>query len=268
MKKIIIAALLGLITAGFISLARSNLLAIKKVVVKLNNSPCASEDDIRKAVKLERQNISFTSQSSLEKKLKKDFLCIDNLKLYKHFPQDVELAIEGRKALLAINLVEGPKPLELKIDSLEATPSSQSAFFTRFTNLDSYFASEGASLVVDKGGLVFATTSAGSNLPEIFMVNIQLSLGQRISKETVTSVLEIIDKLKELQLSIDKAIVQRNYLIIKSGGIKVFFNLEKNVDQTIASLQLLLQKSKIDSSSFESIDLRFDKPVVVYSKKK
>ena len=71
----------------------------------------------------------------------------------------------------------------------------------------------------------------------------------------------------------DNLIVVGNRLIVDSEP-RVTFALNKEISRQSASLQLILRQAKMnldpdkpDSRSVESVDLRFDRPVVVYSKK-
>jgi hypothetical protein len=55
-------------------------------------------------------------------------------------------------------------------------------------------------------------------------------------------------------------------IIVDVQEMKVILNLKGEYLKQLASLQLILQKNKIDSKRIESVDLRFAKPVVIYSK--
>ena len=46
------------------------------------------------------------------------------------------------------------------------------------------------------------------------------------------------------------------------------FLLDRDNQKELASLQLILQRNRIDLRSIESVDLRFDKPIVTFEKKK
>lgn len=45
---------------------------------------------------------------------------------------------------------------------------------------------------------------------------------------------------------------------------EVIFSLEKDMEKQVASLQLILSRSKIEGKPFSKLDLRFDKPVAVF----
>ena len=52
-------------------------------------------------------------------------------------------------------------------------------------------------------------------------------------------------------------------VILKSGG-EVIMSPNKNVQNQISSLQLILSRLTIEGKQFKSLDLRYDKPVVVF----
>jgi len=68
-------------------------------------------------------------------------------------------------------------------------------------------------------------------------------------------------------LSVYRVKIVGQYLMTDSSA-GIALNLESDIKRQLASLQLILSKSKIEQREVSSIDLRFAKPVVVYSPKK
>lgn len=57
----------------------------------------------------------------------------------------------------------------------------------------------------------------------------------------------------------------KNYLeATLSGNLHVFLNKEEEISKQVASLQYILNRSKIEGKLPSIIDLRFDKPVLKY----
>ena len=79
-----------------------------------------------------------------------------------------------------------------------------------------------------------------------------------------------MDAVKKMGISVNESFLNDSFFIIKdeTSVIKVIFRLKNEVDIQLASLQLILDKAKIDEKELEFIDLRFDKPVVRYAPKK
>lgn len=72
---------------------------------------------------------------------------------------------------------------------------------------------------------------------------------------------EILNKygLKSLDFKIDG-----QEAVAKISEVQVFFNLEKEIESQVLSLQFILSRAKIEGRLPKVVDLRFDKPVVSY----
>lgn len=81
------------------------------------------------------------------------------------------------------------------------------------------------------------------------------SIGERAAQK-------IYNKLISLNLEIKKVSVSSKNDLLVEGTYKIYFSLEKNIDFQLASLQLILNKAKIESDKVEYIDLRFERPVI------
>ena len=53
-------------------------------------------------------------------------------------------------------------------------------------------------------------------------------------------------------------------LVTLDNGGEVLFSQKKNIQQQIASLQLIIRQLTIEGRQFKRIDLRFDNPVIVF----
>lgn len=82
----------------------------------------------------------------------------------------------------------------------------------------------------------------------------------------------LVDKsYNELQIGLKKdqidysSIVRANqaYEVTLTGGGKVTFSSQKDIMTQIASLQYILSHLTMEGRQFSSLDLRFDKPVIV-----
>lgn len=104
------------------------------------------------------------------------------------------------------------------------------------------------------------------NLPNIF--NNQTEIVSPLANPTKIDKLK--DKLKEKGIEIDWRSEKENKIENKKwemrlkNGESVIFSLEKDIDEQINSLQMILKRFKIEGRQFEKIDLRFEKPVITY----
>lgn len=59
---------------------------------------------------------------------------------------------------------------------------------------------------------------------------------------------------------------QNKYIVYLQNGEKVLFDAQKPIDTQISSLQLLLSRLTIEGKHFETLDFRYNKPVIVLKK--
>ena len=90
----------------------------------------------------------------------------------------------------------------------------------------------------------------------------------------MNKVKEVVISLSGFEAPTDNIIIVGDKLIIDTKP-RLIFSLDKRLDYQTTSLQLILAQAKMNSDPsspgsalIESVDLRFNKPVVVYSKKK
>jgi hypothetical protein len=105
------------------------------------------------------------------------------------------------------------------------------------------------------------------NLPLVF-VNQELSLKMSLGSVLGGGIRDVLDMLVKLNMNpkLLKVSMSGTMIIVDVQEMKVILNLKGEYLKQLASLQLILQKNKIDSKRIESVDLRFAKPVVIYSK--
>lgn len=213
---------------------KSNFFNIKQVEVFVTNRlDCANQTQLKDSSELFMKNIFFINSDHVEKKIKEKYICVKNITLTKNFVDKVEINVSGREP--AAYLI--------------ATPSAQQA----------------TSFLMDDEGVVFSKDVNNLTIPTIFVNITNFSLGQKL--EEAAESLKILDKIKTYGLDKKISAVEDNSLIIHSNP-KVIFSLGTNIDKQLASLQLILDKAKIDDVNIEFIDLRFDKPVVKITPKK
>lgn len=73
------------------------------------------------------------------------------------------------------------------------------------------------------------------------------------------------DYLKPLGLEIISYIEDENsFEATLSGNLRIFLTKKQDLSRQVASLQYILNRSKIEGKRPSKIDLRFDKPVIKY----
>ncbi|KKQ73980.1 MAG: hypothetical protein US96_C0045G0006, partial [Candidatus Woesebacteria bacterium GW2011_GWB1_38_5b] len=175
-----------------------------------------------------------------------------------------------------------PKAL-LKEKTLVVNPSTSeimasSSADTKLLDLETQESSESSIYVSDGFGVIYSKTENISDLPLIEVINQDLEIKNTIP-ELVVNTLSILERIKNMSVPVTSVKVLGNQLYLGSQP-KLKFTLSNDLDRQTASLQLILQKDKMRLSLFptemrltldskekreiEMIDLRFDKPVVVY----
>ena len=245
MKRIFFGLILVITLSLFV--LRTDFLKIKSINVRLEKVSCADSDQIKNAAALLGQNIVFLNSSKAKENIKNKFVCVKDVIFLKTFPKNVNLIVSGRV----------PVAIAAVLKTSEASPSSF------LENIATPSGSEVVeSFLIDEEGVIFSKINEQANLPSIYFKDISISLGKKLEDTTKNS-LKILEKLNLFGLDIQETLVSDNYFIIFSP--KVIFRLDSEVDIQLASLQLILEKAKIDDVRLEFVDLRFDKPAVKFA---
>ena len=251
---------------------RSNIFTISSVDVQAEKIACANPSQIKDAANLLGQNFLIFNPAIVESNLKKKFLCIESIILSRNFPNRVKLSVFGRE----------PVAILVVIKSEEAT---QSGVLERFSTLEATNSAEtslqwgeekSSNFLIDEQGVIYSDNIEQINLSErlrIYISGLNLTLGQKLTEGLIQNTLKILEKVKTFGVDVKEAkIYSKNTLLINAMP-RMIFKLDDKIDMQIASLQLILEKAKIDrgtiptevgrdSNQLEFIDLRFDKPVV------
>ncbi len=209
---------------------------------------CTTSEQIKDSSKIWGQNIFFINKKYLEKFLKDNFFCIKNINISRNIPDSIKIDVKGREAVAKLVLLNWEASASSLIDAT-ATPSAQQF---------------GETFLVDDEGIIFSKDFM--DITKINVVNGNLSLGMKVNDFIISS-LKTLSGLKRMGINPSGMTLIDNFLVI-DGTPKVIINLSRSIDTQIASLQLILNKAKIDDVNMDFIDLRFDKPVAKFAPKK
>lgn len=249
--------------------------------VKVNNLGCTDKDQITKFLQNLNQNYFSFKQEGLTADLKKKFFCIGKIETEIFYPDRLILEVWGREPLFAVNEINesiNVNPVVLLPEAMqEASESTKEAAAVKVIDevlKDLEQASGSAVFLVDREGVIFEQLLGSINFPRISIFGIKIEIGGKIPDGIIEKIESVGNKLKEINAPTDNIIVVGDRLIINSKP-RIIFSLDKKLDYQTASLQLILAQAKINSDPpktgsgiIESIDLRFDKPVVVYTSKR
>lgn len=235
------------------------LLKASKVSVSQDGISCVGDDQLIQVINIKGKLYWEIDQKKLGTELINKYPCIASASLQYKFPNQVQVMVQNRTPIASVIGI-APKEIILFSDN-EATPSSSSA------SLDWSFPELRASNeVIDSLGKVFLAEDT-SWLPLVLVDKPDLKVGDDLSDLVFGNLSQALKKLPDIGVPAYRFKTEGSYLLADSTP-KVALDLSGDISNQLASLQLILSKTKIDSREVSSIDLRFNKPVVVYSPKK
>lgn len=173
------------------------------------------------------QNIFFINSTQLALSITKAYDCSQNITVTKKYPSTIAIQVETTQPIV---LVDG--------HDLGLTENGQ---FLKITN---------------KG-----------NKPTIFLPQtVSVAENQKVKDQSVLFALKIAAGLQKSDfIPTNIRMTEDNSIAVYSNQeFVVTFSTQKDVAGQIDSLQAILAKAKINASKISKIDLRFDKPVIVY----
>ena len=174
------------------------------------------------------QSIFFVNTDSLTEILKKNFLGAKKIEVEKKYPNKIKIAIEERVPIAVIY------------------------------NEDEYF-------LLDSDGYVIGVVEEGySNLPKIKYED-EISVGAVLEKDIVPVSIEILKFAEKENMKIDSLIFYPKYTKLYTGkDTEVLISYNKNTEESLRIVKALLEKSMSEEKTIKTIDLRYDKVIVLY----
>jgi cell division septal protein FtsQ len=217
----ILAVVVVLVTLGIFL---SPLFSIKNVQVATDNK-CVTPNFVKNA-DVVGQNLLTFSAENLINKLKKQYSCVQSVKVQKNFPGSLKVIILSSLPLA-------------KIDGTNLIISGQNS----------------------------VTSGSGTDLPVVFLpYQIPLKIGSVVADVQLIYVLKILNQLKDTDFIVSSARVvdQGNIIVYNRENVLAIFSSAQDLSVQISSLQEVIAKSKIDATKIQKIDLRFNKPIIVF----
>lgn len=272
-----------LVAAGlaFVVIELGKRAKITNFEIKTENIACTNNGQINKYLEGLGLNYFSFKKNKIEENLKKKFYCIGEIEIKVFYPNKLVLAAKGREAVFIVAEVSSSfdaNPVVNLPESIQvASESTKEAATVKMLSQilgDLKQASGSGIFLADKEGVVFEEAVGGINFPRLSILGIKLKIGDKVPDGAIEKSLFINNKLKEIGAPSDNMVILGDKLVVSSKP-RIIFSLKKRLDYQTASLQLILTQAKINpdppksgSSNIESIDLRFDKPVIVYVQKK
>lgn len=255
--KIFLLPVFFFLSALVAGLVFSDFFKIKNVSFSPENFPCGVVKEVRKTVNIEGRNFFLVDPTEVENKITRKFPCIAKIELKKNLPSSAKITLVPRQAVAIISPILEKSALDLNLK--EASASTEAAI------LDFSVSSSERRFLVDSSGFVFLQTTNVDNLPIIFLAD-EVGVGKVIKNNVVKKIGELLKLLKSFS-NLPRTIKVSSDQILVDADTKIALSLKKDYYRQLASLQLILEKAKMNSKRMERIDVRFDKPIIMYSPK-
>lgn len=263
-KKIVLYVALALLILGLGSLFSFKIFIVKNVDLKLRQIKCVEKGQLEKEIELSGKSI-FWNFEDINGKLKAKHQCIENVTFKKKYPNSIEVEVNGKQTAIILKPYQKSIFEEVQVIK-EASSSSESAtFIEQRVNLN--VESNQSAMLVDHLGKLFDLANGFDEGLSVYYLTPPVELGGLVSQERVINLLKIVDELRKNVFSFKRLFWEEDLLLVEANP-QVLFSLNHDPLRQAASLQLILQKAKMDSKQVEKIDLRFSKPVVWYVPKK
>jgi cell division septal protein FtsQ len=119
----------------------------------------------------------------------------------------------------------------------------------------------GQEYLIDREAVVIHEAT-GEQLPSI-SVRGSFQEGNRLSSKEITFVLELLTSLDKIQIQ-DIQFQQGGTLLMELNTVRVLFSSHKEVSEQIALFELLQKQNKVRNGTLNTVDVRFDRPVITY----
>lgn len=207
-----------------LGLFASPLFKIKSLEVKTDNR-CVSQSFVQNAGIIGQNLITF-SPADLKSLIKNKYGCVQEMNVEKDFPNTLKVSITTALPLA-------------KIDGTDFLISSQNII----------------------------TSGSAEGLPVVFLPNkIPLKVGNPVKDQQLLFVSNVLNQLKDTDFIVSsvRVIDPGNIIVYNRENALVIFSSQQDFLGQISSLQQVIAKSKIDATKIQKIDLRFDKPTIVF----
>jgi hypothetical protein len=121
----------------------------------------------------------------------------------------------------------------------------------------------------ETGKIIEKTKELKKNLPVITYYQMfdyySYSAGDLITYQDFLASLQILKTLLDLGIQIDTIdISSLSMILLQVGNKQIIFTTEKDIKTQLYEVEKIVQRFKIEGKEFQSLDVRFDKPVVIY----
>ena len=204
----------------------SPLFKVKSVEV-IGAQECLNSDELKKDKSLIGQNLVLLSLANLNSEFITKYSCLEEVTAKKLYPSKLQIFVKSKLAVV-------------KIDN------------------------SNFSLTLD--GLVVDSQKSLA-IPTIFLpTNINAQKNQKITDAKIIFAINLIKALTKSDFVVASLrFVADTIVVYNREDAIAIFSPQKDLNRQVDSLQKVAATAKIDATKIAKIDLRFDKPVIVYN---
>lgn len=220
----------SLILFGLFQFWRGDFFNVSQVSCFDNHHPCQADLWFRFNGLVLGENIVFLSPQEIEEKIKEELIEIDEVKIEKRLPNKLIFHLSKRKPIAVIE--------------------ANSEYYQ-----------------VDYQGIILAKINQPTDLPLVVSDEIIVTAdSKRIESVPILTSLSLLYQLLFSGLEVRRAEISqsRKLTLHLKTGPEVLLSLDRDLKKQVDSLQLILERAKIEGKQIMLIDLRFDKPVIKY----
>lgn len=211
-------------------LFRSDLFLVRQIEIE-GKRVFVREDDLRSTTSFFlARSIFFADASQIERRIKQEFLTVAKIRVEKRLPDRLVIEVWEREPLLKVETV-------------------------------------GGQFLADSEGLIFASAPVGLDLPVLNLSEQKIGLGSRLEGKIIAAVLKITQVIKEMGfITLTRVSVnEQGEIVIQSDlAAEVLFDADSDIEYQLSSLQAILRRVKMEGKKLTKVDLRFQRPIVVY----
>jgi hypothetical protein len=241
-------------------LFRSDFFKIKKISCFLDQDAC-SHLLWTGIFELASDELIFsTNKTSLEKEILKRNPELKSVSVQIRPPDALVVRIEKRRPLMEVVFLSSTDPvLSLRSD--------QKTLLAKFEEEKER---ENQSFFLSQDKTVLEREGEALSLPKILVKTlspIEASPGTKLTQSSFAPGLETLSLLlsKESDLNFGLIDDENQNMVIFASSWQAFFSLAKDPIFQVDSLQLIFKQAKIEGKFPKSVDLRFEKPVVIFT---
>ena len=171
------------------------------------------------------QRIFLLKQQAIASEIRQKFLPVGGVSVKRKYPQTVLVQISERKPIAKVSQLSGRE------------------------------------FLVDEEGVIFSeVTPETKDLKKVSLeLGLELTLGQTLGED-----IAFLTLLDDPQIKSIKYIGQEGIEVQAEEDLIILFSRQKNLEAQARSLQMIVQKYKIEGKDLKQVDLRYEQSVVRY----